>query len=272
VRRSGVAIGGYRNSRGRSLARTRRAPRSRRALIVTMAVVAVSLALLIWGGWWLLTSPEFAIARVESGAYRFSSREEIDSVMRGALGRNIWTLDTGDLGQAFEDLPWVRSVHLRRRVPDTVALELEEWRPLLTVARSGDEVPLILVADGRVLRLPAHLPPPGLPVLVGAAVAPDTTAVLRLAGSAAEQTMLLLSALSATGFESAFPVDFVRVEPEGMVLELAQRAGRLRLGREDFDPRLRRYLLARDRIPHGATVDLRFADRITFEPPAAQQP
>lgn len=268
MRRRGVAIGGFQGSRGQALARSRRMPRSRRSIVLVVLGVVVVLAMGGVGARWLLTSPGFAVIRVESGAYRFSSAAEVDEAMRFALGRNIWTLPTEELSRRIAALPWVRSVSLRRRVPDTVAVELQEWRPLVSLAPTGQDRIGLLIGDGRVLPQPEHLPPPGLPVLVGGTVTPAGV----LEPSQAAQLMPLLDAMAATGFEAAFPVDFIRLTPEGVILELARGAGRLRLGREDFDPRLRRYLLARDRVPHGAMVDLRFADRITYEPPVDQDP
>lgn len=267
MNRVGIAIGGFRGRRGRPLARPRRARRSRRAMLLTSATVAAVLGLATAGAWWLLTSPAFAISRVESGPYRFSAQQDVDGALRLFLGRNIWTLDQDEVAGAFVSLPWVRSVHLRRRVPDTLAVELTEWRPLVSVAVGGDASTWVMIGDGRLLPWPDHLQPPGLPVLVGADVAvagPDGT---RLGDGEAERIAAALDALVATGFEAAYPVDFLRLTADGLVLELERQAGRVILGRDQYASRLQRYLLARDRVPRGATVDLRFADRITYETP-----
>jgi len=191
-------------------------------------------------------------------------------VLRSFLGRNIWTLELQEVATAFADLPWVRSVHLRRRVPEFLTVELTEWRPLLSVA-VGDGAPdRVLIADGRLLPWPEHLQPPGLPVLVGAPVRQDEAAGdVALEAEVADDVLAALDALVATGFEAAYPVDFLRLTSRGMVLELERRAGRVILGRGEYAPRLQRYLLARDRVPAGSTVDLRFADRITFETPVS---
>ncbi|MEZ4388450.1 MAG: FtsQ-type POTRA domain-containing protein [Candidatus Krumholzibacteriia bacterium] len=236
-------------------------------MAIALVAVAGSGALLAAGAWWLLTSPRFAVARVESGPYRFTTQADLDLALRSALGHNIWTLGTADLAAACARLPWVRAVHLRRRVPDTVTVELEEWRPLVGVASARSADLEVLIGDGRVLPWPAHLQPPGLPVLVGAALDRSDPAAPRLDAGTVVPVMAVLDALVATGFEAAYPVDFIRLTDRGVVLELERRGGSLVLGDEEFAPRLRRYLLARDRIPSGAHVDLRFQDRITFETP-----
>lgn len=270
MNRAGIAIGGFRGRRGRSLARLRRARRPRRVIVTTLAAVLSTLGLAGAGTWWTLTSPSFAISRVESGPYRFSVQAEVDAVLRSFLGRNIWTLELQEVSAAFADLPWVRSVHLRRRVPQTLTVELDEWRPLLSVA-VGDGAPdQVLIADGRLLSWPDHLQPPGLPVLVGAPLQPGVAeGGQALDPEVAAAVLAAIDALVVTGFEAAYPVDFLRLTPLGLVLELERRAGRVVLGRGDYAPRLQRFLLARDRVPAGSTVDLRFADRITFETPAS---
>ena len=176
------------------------------------------------------------------------------------------------MAATFERLPWVREVRLQRRIPDTVTVELTEWRPLLAV--SDPEIPgreRLLVGDGRVLDLPAHLDAPGLPLLVGGRLetAPDGAA--RLVQPTPDDLLTLVAALESSGLESRCPVDFVRATPEGFVLVLQGRAGTLLLGHTDFAARLGRFLIARDRLPDGAAVDLRFEDRITFEPPRSDR-
>lgn len=270
MRDAPLIIGEYRGSRGRRLASRRRPHRSwRRRALAVAGVLAVAGAL-AGAGRWLLTAPVFTVARIEAGPYRFSDREAVQAALGACLQRNIWTLSQRDVAATCAPLPWVREVRLARRIPDTVVVDLIEWQPLLAVsggATLADD--RFLVGDGRVLPLPDHLPPPVLPLLVGATLltAPDGTS--RLPTDEIEPVLAVIEALAETGLESACPVDFVRLTAEGFVLILQGRAGSLLLGREDFRLRLARYLLARPRIPEGSVVDLRFEDRITFVPAAA---
>jgi hypothetical protein len=154
-------------------------------------------------------------------------------------------------------------------MPATIIVTMTEWRPLLGVATGehpdGSQV---LVPDGRVLGAPAHLDVPALPLLVGCEPVRDPDGHWRLAERDLAPVLALIGALEQTGLESDIPVDFVRRTEAGFVLELQGRAGSLLLGHDDFPRRLARYLLARERIPAGAAVDLRFEDRVTFEAPA----
>ncbi len=252
---SRLAIGGHRGDRGRTQARPRRAPRSRRLMALAATAAVLGAGLLGWGGYWLLTAPNFAVERVETGPYRFCSGEQVDSVLRSVLDHNIWTLPAHELRADLEALPWVRTAHVRRRVPRTVVVELVEWRPLVSVAlpTEGDHV---LVADGRVLALPAHLTVPGLPVLVGAELTTESELGPSLGIDGTARIGRLLDELAATGFESTCPVDFIRITPQGLRLELAGRAGSVLVGREGFGDRLARYRLLDRTIEerHGAAT------------------
>ena len=263
-----MTIGAYQGERGRDLARPRRRRRSRRQIAGRLVATAALLASLIGGGYWLLTAPFFAVARVQSGRFRYSSKTAVDAAFARHLGRNIWTLTHDEVAAACADLPWVREVRLQRRIPDTIVVELTEWRPLLGVATAAAPAgPRILVEDGRVLAAPEHLDVPGLPLLVGCGLEPAGHRQWRLADVDVDSLLALVGAVENTGLESACPVDFVRRTEAGFVLELQGRSGSLLLGHGDFVRRLSRYLLTREQIPAGSTVDLRFEDRITFESP-----
>ena len=263
-----MTIGAYRGERRRDLARPRRRRRSRRQIAGRLVAAVALLAMLVGGGYWLLTAPFFAVARVQSGRFRYSSKSAVDEAFARHLGRNIWRLTQGDVTAACADLPWVREVRLQRRIPDTIVVELTEWRPLLGVATdeaSGGT--WILVEDGRVLAAPEHLDVPGLPLLVGCRLEAAGNGQWCLAGVDLDSLLALVRAVEDTGLESSCPVDFVRRTEKGFVLELQGRSGSLLVGHGDFRHRLSRYLLTREQIPAGSNVDLRFEDRITFESP-----
>lgn len=267
-----LTIGSYRGQRGRDLAAPRRRRHSRRQVLLGSALAVLAIALLAGGGYWLLTASLFAVARVESGPYRYSSESAVTEAFDRILGHNIWALRGARVEEACAGLPWVRDIHVRRRLPDTVVVEFVEWQPLLEVAvASGPDATRMLVADGRVLDAPAHLDAPGLPLLLGCAATADADGRLRLRAADLPAVLDLVRALQETGLEAACPVDFVRRTGEGYVLELQGRAGSLQLGHEDFSRRLNRYLLTREQIPAGASVDLRFEDRITIDSPEPER-
>jgi len=236
-------------------------------------------AILVGGGWWLLNAPQFAVERVESGAYRFTSREQLQQVLSVFLGRNIWRVSSGEVTDAMTELPWVRDLRVIRRLPATIEVDFREWRPLLVVApvdgggQRAEEPPQVLVADGRVLPFPDHLALAGLPVLVGVSWAGgNDSGDRRLDVQHAGAVLDLVSAMEDTGLESVSPVDFLIAKAEGFTIVLQAGGGNLLVGREEFASRLNRYMAARQHLARGLDVDLRFADRITCKPAASGGP
>lgn len=246
----------------------------RRWLFSTLAVV-----LLAGGGWALTQSGLFAVARIETGAYRFTDEHQLKLALSPLLGRNLWTVAQPDLAAAVTRLPWVREVYMERRWPRAIDVELVEWRPLLVVAEPGapPEAPtLVLVDDGRVLPFPAGMMAPALPVLTGVVVERSAGGPARLPQELAPSVLELVSAFESTGLDAVTPVDFVVARPDGFGIVLSKDAdqtsyGTLLVGREEFADRLSRYLTARDHIERNLEIDLRFKDRLTVRPRPVQE-
>lgn len=258
--------------RGRSRAMARRPRRRLPRRTLALRAAAASLVLLALGGgaWWLLTSPTFAVTRVESGPYRYTDEEALRAAFVRCLGRNIWTLTADDVREHCAGLPWVRDLIVHRALPGTLVVEFQEWRPILAIpAAAAGAAPRLLLENRRVLDQPAHLDPPGLPLLVDAPLTEDAAGGWQLQDPDASAVLELTTALAATSFESVAPVDFVLCRPEGFEVVLQSNQGRLQVGRERFRERLERYLLTRGKVPAGVQVDLRFRDRVSFLPAAA---
>jgi hypothetical protein len=249
----------------RAFALRRQDPRSRKKLWLRLGLGVLVSGLLVVGGWWLLTSPVFAIRTVESGSYRFTSEEQLEGVLASFLGRNIWSVSAGAVSDSLADLPWIRDLKVRRRLPDALAVDFREWRPVLLIEPdTPGQFPRVLVEDGRVLAFPDHLVPPGLPVLVGV----ECTAGPRpgewlLAPEPRDNLLQLMAAIESTGLEIVCPIDFIVARPEGFGIVLQDGRGSLLVGREEFTARLDRYMVARDHLEPGLQMDLRFADKIT---------
>jgi hypothetical protein len=246
----------------------RRAPR--RVIILRSSVVGAMVVLLGVAACWLLTSSTFAVARVESGPYRYTDERDLQAAFARCLGRNIWTLSTEDVRRQLALLPWVRDLTVRRRLPSSIVVEFQEWRPILALpAAAAGGPPRLLLANGRVLDQPVYLDSPGLPLLVDASLIEDPAGGWRLLDPEASCVLSLTEALATTGLEAVAPVDFVLCRPEGFQVVLQSKQGSLQVGREDFRERLERYLLTRAKVPAGVQVELRFRDRVSFLPTAA---
>jgi cell division protein FtsQ len=106
--------------------------------IAAGALVGITaLALAVAGLVLLLRSPLFPVAELEvKTALAKTTREEIEAVTRGRIEGNFFAVDTARVRAALEQLPWVRSVSVRRVWPDRLEVTLEEHVPL---ARWGDD-------------------------------------------------------------------------------------------------------------------------------------
>ncbi|MCW5892119.1 MAG: FtsQ-type POTRA domain-containing protein [bacterium] len=68
-----------------------------------------------------------------------------------APGTSIWDVDREAIVARVQALPWVRTVRVRRQLPDRVVVRVREHRPAAIVALDGDAVELFYVAaNGRI--------------------------------------------------------------------------------------------------------------------------
>ncbi len=255
----------------------RRPPRrkSGRRRMGIMALVVLGAALLGGAIYWGWHTPAFAVTRIETGSYRFTSPAVLDSVLGRYLGRNLLSVGKADVARDMASLSWVKDLHIQRRLPGTLAVDFREWRPLAVIAQQDLEPGLrggtwVLAENGEVLAFPEGMAVPALPTLVGCSLAggagPGHGRGGGLAAGDSVETATLLAlfrSMDSVGLETVAPVDFVVVRPEGYAIVLEGGQGRLQVGREDFRSRLERYLAARSHIEPGLDVDLRFADRLT---------
>ncbi|MCP4293214.1 MAG: FtsQ-type POTRA domain-containing protein [bacterium] len=241
------------------------APVSRRGVWLKFLVVVFGICLISGGAVYALRSDYFSIVRVESGAYRFTDKEQLDTLLGGYLGHNIWTVSEDQVTKGFESLHWVKDLTISKTLPGTIEIDFREWRPLLSLDKQSDSgLPLVVVEDGRVLEFPSHLPVASLPVLVGVVCETDTLdAALKLENKWSHSVLDLLSAMAETGLETVCPVDFLVARSEGFAIVLQEGRGQLLVGKTDFSQRLARYMAARDHLEPGLQMDLRFEDKIT---------
>ena len=98
---------------------------------------AISVVLLIYGLLFVFVHlPIFPIREVKiNGASEHVNRDQIQLIVDAHLKGNFFTLDLVKTREAFEKLPWARSVSVRRRWPDALNVEIEEH---VALARWGD--------------------------------------------------------------------------------------------------------------------------------------
>jgi cell division protein FtsQ len=101
------------------------------------------------------------------------ARRVADATILEALGVEagmpILAVDVHAARVRLEELAWVETAAVRRRLPRRLAVTIREHRPL--AVWFGPEGSALLAASGAAIDLEAATPPAGLPVVVGADVA-----------------------------------------------------------------------------------------------------
>jgi cell division protein FtsQ len=99
---------------------------------------AAAALLIVYAVLWRAAQSEvFAVREVRLvGAVAHVTREQVEAVVFRELRGNFFTVDLLAARAAFEKLPWVQRVDVRRRWPDRLEIAVQEHR---AVARWGDE-------------------------------------------------------------------------------------------------------------------------------------
>jgi cell division protein FtsQ len=95
---------------------------------IANALFGLSLVLVLYGVVrYVLRLPVFPLrAVVLIAAPQRVSSEQLEKVVREQVSGNFFTVDLERTRQAFEQLPWVRKVSVRRKFPWSLELEVEE--------------------------------------------------------------------------------------------------------------------------------------------------
>lgn len=87
---------------------------------------------------WVLTSPEFTLQEVSiEGAYRVPEAW-VRAELAPLAGRSLVELPAARAEQRLEAHPWVRSVTVRKRLPNRLEIDIEERRPAALLNRDGE--------------------------------------------------------------------------------------------------------------------------------------
>jgi cell division protein FtsQ len=102
------------------------------------ALVGVAgLGFALAGAQWLLRSELFPLRELEvRSALLHTTKPEIEAALQGRVGGNFFALQLSEVRAALEQLPWVRSVQVRRMWPDRLEVSVEEH---VALARWGDD-------------------------------------------------------------------------------------------------------------------------------------
>jgi cell division protein FtsQ len=129
------------------LSRRRRAvTRLRRRRIAARAAAACAVSAGVWLALW---SPLLRVRVIEIVGARHTTAADVARAAGLDPADNLLLLSTGDVATMTEDLPWVRTAKVERRLPGTVKVSVTERRPAMILATEAG--PWTLDARGRVL-------------------------------------------------------------------------------------------------------------------------
>ncbi len=130
----------------------------------TVAVLA-GLAFGSFYGWrWAQTSPRFAITAIHLTGNERATEGELLKLSGLATGQNLVSLDVAAAERALLAHPWVKSAHLKRRLPSTLEVTVSEHVPSALVSLGdlylvdADGVPFKKVAVSDAQKTPVDLP------------------------------------------------------------------------------------------------------------------
>jgi cell division protein FtsQ len=101
-------------------------------LWIANLLYALAAVLLLYGVLFVVIHlPIFPLREVKvSGELQHVNREQLRLIVSRHLQGNFFTLDLEKARDAFQKLPWVRNVSVRRRWPDKLEVTIEEHREL----------------------------------------------------------------------------------------------------------------------------------------------
>lgn len=93
---------------------------------------ALAAVLMLYAVFFLLVHlPVFPLRKIDVNGYLdHVNREQVKLIVQQEMKGNFFTLDIKKIRGAFEKLPWVRTVNVRRRWPDRLEVVLEEHQAL----------------------------------------------------------------------------------------------------------------------------------------------
>jgi cell division protein FtsQ len=214
---------------------------------------AVAAALMLYGAvHYVVHLPIFPLRDIQlTGDVAHVTHEQVEAVVARELRGNFFTVDLAQAREAFEKLPWVRKVNVRRQWPDRLVFAVEAHRPL---ARWGSIA--LVSAQGEVFEAAINT---SLPVLQGPeGTAPEVLSHFQAFEHALEPVGRHIAQITLSARRA-----WVLKLDDGMVIEL---------GRDNLESRLAGFVAAYERtvarLPRPSTyIDLRYTNGFAVRSP-----
>lgn len=240
------------------------------------ARVMPALAIIAFGAYWIpIVVSQTSLLRVDTivvDGNRYLSSGEVLALMDGLRGANLVTADLERHRDRLLTSGWVATVTLRRVLPSTVEVTVEERHPI-GLGRFGAELYLVDATGTVIDEYGPRFASFRLPIIDGL-MPPGEQGVVVDQGRGRLAARLLVALRPRPDLsERVSQIDVS--DPYNAVVLLSDDPTRLHLGHEQFVARLDDYLelvpALRARVPDIDYVDLRFDQRVYVRPADASR-
>lgn len=249
----------------------RKRPPAWRHVWLAIRVLAM-VAVLGYGGYrgttFIAAAQTLQVSHLQVRGHHRLSAGEVLALVDGLRGQNILAIAIGEWQQKLLASPWVESATIRRVLPATLEITVQERAPM-GIGRIGKSLYLI---DAKGVIVDEYGPAYAdidLPIIDGLAAAPsDGGAVIDIARTEfAGRVITALSARPELG-QRVSQIDVSDLHDAVVILD--DDTALLRLGDSDFVARLQQYVdlqpALRERLAGIDYVDLRFDERLYVRP------
>ena len=211
----------------------------------------------------LTSGPQFALQEVEWSGNQRVTKASLESHLKPYLGSNILDLNLDQVSQQLAKEAWVQRVQVRRQLPSTLLLNIEERVPAAIADIRG--IFHLVDQEGIVLGPLHSAPVDDLPLLLGL---PNEDKPLVEALARGVRWLEALQTHHGAFYHELSELDLS--QPDRVIARLRMGGPELYLDPEQITRNLTRFQNLRPRLrrQHGDAryVDLRWQDRITVKP------
>ena len=195
---------------------------------------------LVAGGSWVLNRPVESV--VINGEFQRVSADQLEAVLREAMGKGFLAADLDAIQKQVAALPWVATARVSRHWPDALDVTVTEEEPAARWGKDG-----LLNSQGRLFVKHASHIPAELPRLSG----PD--------GSEAEVAARFVN-VQEKMVERGLAVAALGLDQRGAWTLMLSNGIGVRLGSHDVEARLTRFFDALDKVVIPVAADVQFVD------------
>lgn len=234
-------------------------------LTATFVFVVAFAYLLVKGYDFITTDEYFRIKNIRFIGNNIISDNELNSLMELSEGTNIFSIGMHKLQERMSSHPWIKSVLIKRELPNSLLINVEERMPIAVAVYKGRNY--LIDSDGVVLgRREALLDGGYFPVIRGV----DFKGIRfgeEQPPEALAEALRLLDAVKKKKELTQFENINIDVERERMALRLDDYE--INMGSGDYEKKLYRFVEVRgDMIDRGISskkIDMRFLNKVVIK-------